>query len=98
MSAGVLQPLHRQARSRNAPSPGGCAWLFRCMCRCTQRTGVLNPIVALISSCLQLEGVQAGLLEQFLTHVWAPKLALVVQDPVDKKICQVCCAFADTVT
>jgi len=37
----------------------------------------------------QLEGVQAGLLEQFLTHVWAPKLALVVQDPVDKKICQV---------
>jgi hypothetical protein len=27
---------------------------------------------------------------QFLTHVWAPKLAIVVQDPLDKKICQVC--------
>ena len=26
---------------------------------------------------------------QFLTHVWAPKLAIVVQDPLDKKICQV---------
>ena len=38
----------------------------------------------------QLEGVQAGLLEQFLTHVWAPKLALVVTDATDKKICQVC--------
>ena len=37
----------------------------------------------------QLEGVQAGLLEQFLTHVWAPKLPLVVTDPTDKKICQV---------
>ena len=37
----------------------------------------------------QLESVQAGLLEQFLTHVWAPKLALVVTDATDKKICQV---------
>lgn len=37
----------------------------------------------------QLEGVQPGLLEQFLTHVWAPKVALVVTDPNEKKICQV---------
>lgn len=37
----------------------------------------------------QLESVQAGLLEQFLTHVWAPKLAVVVTEATDKKICQV---------
>mmetsp|Transcript_53150 Transcript_53150/g.108402 ORF Transcript_53150/g.108402 Transcript_53150/m.108402 type:complete len:986 (-) Transcript_53150:196-3153(-) len=37
----------------------------------------------------QMEGVQAGLLEQFLTHVWAPKLVDVVHDSTDKKICQV---------
>lgn len=37
----------------------------------------------------QLEAAQAGLLEQFLQHVWAPKLPLVVTDPTDKKICQV---------
>eukprot|EP00282_Hemiselmis_andersenii_P000320 CAMPEP_0114129338 /NCGR_PEP_ID=MMETSP0043_2-20121206/11423_1 /TAXON_ID=464988 /ORGANISM="Hemiselmis andersenii, Strain CCMP644" /LENGTH=980 /DNA_ID=CAMNT_0001222609 /DNA_START=126 /DNA_END=3068 /DNA_ORIENTATION=- len=37
----------------------------------------------------QLEAVQPGLMEQFLTHVWAPKLPLVVTDATDKKICQV---------
>jgi len=36
-----------------------------------------------------LTHVSACVYMQFLTHVWAPKLALVVQDPVDKKICQV---------
>mmetsp|Transcript_33282 Transcript_33282/g.84031 ORF Transcript_33282/g.84031 Transcript_33282/m.84031 type:complete len:988 (+) Transcript_33282:209-3172(+) len=37
----------------------------------------------------QLEAVQPGLLEQFLTHVWAPKVPLVVTDATDKRICQV---------
>jgi len=37
----------------------------------------------------QMEGVQAGLLEQFLTHVWAPKLVQVVTDSTDRKICQI---------
>mmetsp|Transcript_1960 Transcript_1960/g.4575 ORF Transcript_1960/g.4575 Transcript_1960/m.4575 type:complete len:987 (-) Transcript_1960:193-3153(-) len=37
----------------------------------------------------QMEAVQAGLLEQFMTHVWAPKMLDVVHDGTDKKICQV---------
>lgn len=36
-----------------------------------------------------MERVQAGLLEQFLTHVWAPKMVQVVTDSTDRKICQV---------
>ena len=31
---------------------------------------------------------QAGLLEQFLTHVWAPKLNAVITDSLDRKISQ----------
>ena len=37
----------------------------------------------------QLEGTQAGLTEQFVTHVMVPKLTVVVADSTDKKICQV---------
>jgi len=37
----------------------------------------------------QLESTQAGLMEQFLAHVWVPKLNQVVNDSIDKKICQV---------
>lgn len=36
-----------------------------------------------------MERVQAGLLEQFLTHVWAPRMVQVVTDSTDRKICQV---------
>mmetsp|Transcript_82019 Transcript_82019/g.220246 ORF Transcript_82019/g.220246 Transcript_82019/m.220246 type:complete len:988 (-) Transcript_82019:468-3431(-) len=36
-----------------------------------------------------MEGVQAGMMEQFLTFVWVPKLNVVVSDSTDRKIAQV---------
>jgi hypothetical protein len=49
-----------------------------------------RPGLARSADCRGLWGArQSGLLEQFLTHVWAPKLTTVITDSLDRKIAQV---------